>query len=407
MPRFVYSAKNTNGEVIQDIIEADSRKAATLIIQNMGYFPISVKLEPETSSHISSRKFHTGILRKVKRSNVTVFTRQLSDLLKGGLPLARSLAILARQTENIKFCEIIKSLNSDVREGSSFSDALCRHPHVFSKLYIGMIRAGEAGGMLESIMERLSEFAEREQRLRSRIKSALTYPAAMLVIGTVTVIFLVAFIIPRFTVMFHDVGGTLPLPTLFLIWISEFLQYWWWIYIPASFLGLSIIYKYIKSVPGRLLFDKTKLRIPVIGRIFREELVSRFTITLGTLLKNGVVILTALDMVKDTIGNDFVCVEIQKIHKDVSEGKGLVEPLKASTVFPPIVAEMVSVGQETGNLDDILIRISDTYNWRVENALKALTSLLEPLIILIMAVLVGFVVLAMLLPVFEISSAIR
>lgn len=400
MPYFRYKAKNPAGEIISEVIEADNQKFVAEHVQNKGYFPVSITAEKNGVKKQPRQK-------KVKINTLVIFTRQIYDLLKGGLPLAKAMELTYKQTENLQFKEIIKGIKEEILKGSSFSSALSKYPHVFNPLYVGLVKAGESGGMLEVSMERIAHYQEKEQDLVNKIKTAMAYPAAMMVIGAGTVAFLLVVVIPRFSVIFQDVEQLLPLPTRILIFLSNLLKNWWWLYIPGGVFLTVWFKRYINIPKGRRQFDQFLLNLPVIGKIVQQEMVIRFTRTLGILLSNGIAMVTALDMVKKAVGNVIVNEEIQRIYEEIKIGKGLVEPLSKSQVFPVIISDLVAAGQEVGSLENSLLKIADTYENNVENAIKIATSLMEPVVIVVMGLVVGFIVLAMLLPIFEISGAIK
>lgn len=400
MPYFRYKAKNPAGEIISEVIEADNQKFVAEYVQNKGYFPVSIAAEKNGVKRQARQK-------KVKINTLVIFTRQICDLLKGGLPLAKAMELAYKQTENQQFKEIIKDIKEEILKGSSFSSALGKYPHVFNPLYVGMVKAGESSGMLEVSMERIAQHQEKEQDLINKIKTAMAYPAAMMIIGGCTVAFLLVVVIPRFSVIFQDVEQVLPLPTRILIFLSNMLKNWWWLYIPgAVFLAVGLK-RYINIPKGRRQFDQFLLSLPIIGKIAQQEMVIRFTRTLGILLTNGIAMVTALDMVKKAVGNIIVQEEIQRIYEEIKIGKGLVEPLSKSQVFPVVISDLVAAGQEVGSLESSLLKIADTYENNVGNAIKIATSLMEPIVIVVMGLVVGFIVLAMLLPIFEISGAIK
>lgn len=401
MPLFRYKAKTINGEILNDVIEADNHKLVAEYIQQQGHFPLSIT--PEEKNKVEKLSFQT----KITKSNLLVFTSQICDLLKGGLPLAKAIALAGKQTENTKLREIIKDISQQLHKGSSFSQSLAKYPELFNSLYIGLVEAGESGGMLEISMERIAHYQEKEQDLLNKIKTALAYPLAMLAIGLSTVVFLLVFVIPKFSLIFQDVEKILPLPTRILIWTSALLKNGWWYYLPVIIIGGVWLTRYINTPKGRQQFDLVKLKIPLLGKVVQQEMVIRFTRTLGVLLLNGVPLINALETVKKAVGNTVISAEIDRLYEEIKVGQGLVAPLSKSTVFPPVIADLVAAGQEVGSLENALLKIADTYETKVENAVKALTSLLEPIVILFMGLVVGFVVLAMLLPIFEISGAIK
>lgn len=400
MPYFKYKAKNAAGEIISEVIEADTQKFVAEYIQNKGYFPVSITAEKK-GVQIQTRQ------KKVKINTLVIFTRQICDLLTGGMPLAKALELTYKQTENEQFKEIVKGIKEEILKGSSFSIALSNYPQVFNHLYIGMVKAGESSGVLEVTMERIAQHQEKEQDLINKIKTALAYPAAMMIIGGCTVAFLLVVVIPRFSVIFQDVEQVLPLPTRILIFLSNGLKNWWWLYIPGIVFLAVGLKRYIHTPQGRRQFDQFLLSLPIIGKIVQQEMVIRFTRTLGILLTNGIPMVTALDMVKKAVGNTIVQEEIQRIYEEIKIGKGLVAPLSKSKVFPVVISDLVAAGQEVGSLENSLLKIANTYENNVENAIKTATSLMEPIVIVVMGLVVGFIVLAMLLPIFEISGAIK
>ena len=370
-------------------------------LQDKGYYPVSIIEEQTYAQKIPRFK------AKIKVSDLVIFTRQVADLLKGGLPLARALDLCYKQTENPNLKEIIKDIRDELHQGTSFSNALSKYPEVFNPLYIGLVKAGESGGSLETSMERVSKYLEQGQELLSKIKTAMAYPLAMCIVGFVTVAFLLIFVIPKFSLLFSDMEELLPLPTRILIMLSAIVKHWWWLYIPLLGVGFAWVKRYLTTTKGRYKFDRFQLSIPVIGKIITNEMVIRFTRTLGILLSNGIPMVNALEMVKKAVGNTVVSEEIDRIYEEIKIGKGLVDPLSHSKIFPTVMSDLVAAGQEVGSLESSLMKIADTYEGCVENALKAGTSLIEPIVILVMGLLVGFIVLAMLLPIFEISGAIK
>ncbi|MDD5258579.1 MAG: type II secretion system F family protein [bacterium] len=400
MPYFKYSAKSISGELISDIIEADNDKIVVEHIHSRGFYPVSVTEEKSRSKSFMLRK-------RIGASDLLIFTRQLTDLLKGGLPIAKAVELAFKQTENQNLKEIILDLNNQLHKGTSFSEALSKYPQVFNSLYIGLIKAGESSGLLETSLERVTQYQEKEQDLMNKIKAALAYPAAMLLVGLATVTFLLVFVIPRFAVIFQDMEQLLPLPTRILIFLSSALQHWWWLFLLVIIFSFILVKRYLDTAAGRKKFDRFKLKIFIIGKIMQQEMVVRFTRTLGILLANGIPLINALEMVKKVVGNTVITEEIDRIYEEIKVGKGLVEPLSKSKVFPTVLSDLVAAGQEVGSMENSLLKAADAYETKVENTVKIATSLMEPLVILGMGLVVGFIVLAMLLPIFEISGAIK
>jgi type II secretion system protein F len=410
MPVFIYEAKLKTGEKVTDTIEAENEHAVISRLQAEGYFPLKVRLRtdievkkgrPEKNSHARA------VYQRISGKEFAAFTRQLASLLNAGVPLLKSLEVLIRQTKNERLKKIIETLRNDVRDGTAFSEAIKKHPKVFPNLYIGMIRAGEAGGVLDTVLNRLAEWLEKEEDLRRQVRSSMAYPVVMALVGIGTVLFLLGYVIPKFVTMFEDIGRTLPLPTRILISLSNHIRSWWFLYIIGVVIIVSVLSRYVKTKDGKFLFDRVKLQSPVFGGLLNKIVLSRFTRTLGTLIGNGVPLLSALGMTRDTLGNEVFASEINKSYVKVEMGESLAGTLSKSEIFPPIVIDMIAVGEETGNLPDALVRIADTNDREVESSVKALTSLIEPVMILVMGTIVGFIVMAMLLPVFEMSAFVK
>ena len=328
----------------------------------------------------------------------------LSNLLKGGFPLLRSLDLLIDQTDNRRLSEIIGDLRQTIQNGGSLSEGMNRYPEVFFMIYAGMVKAGEGSGSLEETLSRLTGSLEREEDLKSFVAASLTYPLIMLILGISTIGFLMTFVIPKFTLIFEDLGGVLPLPTRLLVLTSFFLAKFWWAILGGGVFALLFLREYRKTEEGKLAFDRTRLKLPFLGETIRHLAITRFTATLGILATNGVPILSALDMVKEVAGNEVLRRVSIDIHRGVSEGKSLALCLETTDFFPQAVVDMVRVGEESGNLEDALLKIADIYEKGVNKRIKTFLSLLEPMLILIMAIVVAFIVLAMLLPIFTMGD---
>lgn len=401
MGLYKFKAKTNDGSVINDVLEADNKKAVAKYLQEKGYFPVSIS--EEKIKRDNRRYWKT----KINRADLVIFHRQLADALKGGLSLVKSLELAYKQTENNQLKTVIGEIKGQLQKGQSLSTALSQYPDLFDSLYIGLIKAGESGGMLDASLERIANYQEKDQVLINRIKTAMAYPLAMLCIGVGTILFLLVLVIPKFSLLFREVESILPLPTRILMGLSGFFINWWFIYIPGVVLLTVWFKRYIKTPPGNLWFDKLKLNFFIVGKIIRSEMVVRFTRTLGVLLTNGIPMISALEIAKKAVGNTIVSAEIERLHTEIKSGKGLVEPLSRSLIFPPVVSDLIAAGQEVGSLEQSLQRVADTYEMKVENMLKTATGLLEPVVIVLMGLIVGFIVLAMLLPIFEISGAIK
>jgi len=401
MTLYRYTAKNVSGASVSDIVDADTPKAAALKIQALGLYPVTIR-EPEDKTGF--RRFSLPGFARIRSGEITLFTCRLADLLHAGMPLVRSLGVLERQTKNAALKEILAACCGEIQGGRAFSETLQKYPDLFPQIYTGMVRAGEYAGLLEAVLRRLAEFREKEEELKHRLQSALTYPAVMLLMGFVSIIFLLVFVIPRFEIMFADIGQQLPLPTRILVLAGLILKNYWYIYIPAAAAGAFFLRRYMQSDAGKSASGRLFLRIPLTGGILGKELAARFARMLAALLANGVPLLEALAMVKSSTGNALVSEEITSISESVREGRGIVAPLRRSVFFPPLAADIVAIGEETGNLEGALNRMADVYQREVDYSLKTLTSLVEPLIILAIGLLIGFVAMALLLPVFQISS---
>lgn len=345
--------------------------------------------------------------KKVSTKSLVLFTRQLATLIAAGLPLVKALRTLHDQLEPGALKNVIKSIADEVEGGSNFSEALSHFPRVFPDFYINMIKAGELGGMLEDILKRLSEFLDKAQKLKDKVKSALMYPMFVMIVAVLILIMLMVFVIPTFTSMFSELGGNLPLPTKILIAISEITRRVWFL-IPLLPVGVIAMYKaIIKNPDRRMVIDKMKLCIPVVGNLIQQIAVARFSRTLGTLLSSGVPILAALQTVRDTIGNEFIARAVMQIKDSIKEGESVSGPMEASKAFPPLVTKMVNIGEETGDLSKMLIQIADNFEDEVDVAVSGLTSLLEPLLIVFMGLMVGFIVVAMFMPLFSLAKLVE
>ena len=419
MPVFSYKALNKKGKETTGTIEADNTNQALSKLKDSGVFPTSVienkggkkggKAKPGAAPGSGGSGMNIQIripgLDGVKTKEVTLFTRQLSTLIDAGLPLVRSLNVLRDQCKPGRLKDTIHGMSAEVESGSTFSEALAKYPKIFNKLYVNMVRAGEAGGLLEIVLQRLAEFAEKSQKLASKVKSALVYPALVIVIALAVVGFLVTVIVPKFMVMFTDMDIKMPAPTLLLMGVSDFAKQRWYLVI-LGIVGIIVIFKLLKKHPKtKYGLDWLSLRLPVFGQLLQKVAISRFTRTLGTLIKSGVPILQALTIVKDTAGNEVIAGAIVKVHESIREGESISAPLAESKVFPSMVVNMIDVGEETGSLDQMLLKIADNYDDQVDTATGALTSMLEPILIVGMGLVVGFIVIAMFMPLIELMGS--
>ncbi len=406
MPQFTYKAKKDDGSVVTGSLQAESERSALDSLGRMGVFPLEIASRDEKAGARPAAAARR-VRRRLKAGDVALFTRQLSDLLKAGVPINRALHTLATQTSNLELSETIGEIEKTVSAGSTLHEALGKFPKAFSSLYVSMVRAGETGGFLEDVLHRLALFIEKDQELKSRVAAALAYPVLLLVIGTFAVAFLMVFFIPRFSEIFKKMGDNLPVPTQVVMAVSYFFRDYW-ILVFLGFLLLGVLWTQIAAtVTGRRFVDRFKLRVPLFGDIVRKNAVSRFTRTLGTLLKSGVPILGALSISREAMGNVVLMDDIDEASAGVKQGRGLAEILRKSRYFPPMVVDMIAVGEEGGNLDEVLVNVADSYDVQVERAIRVFVTLFEPALLLFMAALVGFIVISMLLPVFSLSSMIK
>jgi general secretion pathway protein F len=399
---FTYEATTREGNIITGTIEVASERLAIDRIQEMGYFPLKIQKSVEGESLF--QRLQLMLEGGVKEKDIMTFTYQLGVLLEAGFPLDRSLSILSGLTEKKKLQELIADLISHVRSGKSFSEALTRFPSVFPPFYVNMVKAGEAGGFLEETISRLVDYLENSESIKSDVRSALIYPSLLSFVGGSAIVILLTFVIPQFTKIFSDMGQALPLPTVILLAISNgMIEYWWLIIIVVSGVVFGMR-RYISSEYGRRQLDGFKFRLPIFGKLFKETAVARFSRTLGTLLKSGVPILNALQIVQGTLGSDKISDAIAAVKESARRGKGISEPLASTEIFPPIAVHMITVGEETGKLDEMFMKIADRFDIEVRNTIKRMLALLEPALILIMGIVVGFIVISMLMAIFSINE---
>ncbi|MBD3265359.1 type II secretion system protein GspF [bacterium] len=403
--QFKYKAKKLSGEVVEGVLEADNSKLVINQLQKMQVFPISVQ-EVGGGGGLQS-EVSLQFLNRVTSKDVATFSRQLSDLIRAGLPLVKAMQVISKQTGNPKLIGILRDITSDIEGGISFSDALAKHSKVFPPLYSSMVKAGEAGGMLDQVMERLADFQEAEQETRSRIVSAMTYPAFMIMVCFFVIIILFTVVVPNFMKMFEESDVSLPLSTQLLLNFTNFISDYWWLMLGGLIFGMVLFYQYLKTETGALQFDIMKLKLPLIGDLIRKREIAKFSRTLGTLLANGVQILKALAITENVISNQVLKKDIESFAENIKEGEKLSKRMEQSDLFPPIAVNMVAVGEETGNLEHTLERVADSFERETERVIKTITTIIEPVMIVVMAVVVGFIVFAMIMPIFQISQSIN
>lgn len=426
MPNFIYSALDAKGEQTEGVLSASSEAEAIQMLRAQHLFPTQVyeegtvkaaarSIAPKKSrgkSKASAMNMTIGKAKNtVKPKVLMIFTRQLATLIDAGLPLLRSLTVLEKQEPNPALKSTISVLADSVQGGSTFSESLAQHPKIFNKLYVNMVKAGELGGVLEVVLNRLAEYQEKAQKLKNKIASAMIYPAIVMFIAVAIMVFLMVVIVPKFKEMFNDNDAELPLISQVVFGFSEFclatpisiIPNVVWMFV-AGFVFYLVLGAMGKTKGGREILDRLKLHLPVFGDIQRKSAVSRFARTLGTLVTSGVPILQALNITRDTAGNVVISNAISKVHEAVKEGESIVTPLTASGVFPNMLISMVDVGEETGQLPEMLLKVADVYDDEVDGAVTALTSILEPIMIVFLALIVGAVVFALFLPLIKMIS---
>lgn len=402
MPTFVYTGRTVSGEARKGEIEASSVVAATAALRRQQIVLSSVT---QKKAGLSMNINIPGLGQSVKTKDIVVFSRQFATMIDAGLPLVQCLDILASQQENAEFKKVLLDVKSSVEGGSTFAEALKKHPKVFDELYVNLISAGEVGGILDTILNRLSGFLEKSEKLKGKIKSAMTYPTAVIIIACLVVAGLLIWVVPIFENMFSSFGQALPAPTQMVVAMSNALKSSWYIIIGVLVaMGIGINRTY-KTPGGRKFMDSMFLKVPVLGDLIRKTAVARFTRTLGTMLTSGVPILEALEIVSKTSGNVIIEEAVMKARTSLSQGKTLADPLLETKVFPGMVTQMIAVGESTGALDTMLTKIADFYEEEVDQAVEALTSLIEPMLMAFLGIVVGGLVIALYLPIFQIAGA--
>jgi type IV pilus assembly protein PilC len=425
MPKYDYIALDQHGKETKGSIEVASQNEAIGRVKEMGLFPTKIVEAEKVQDRAAGKKGKPvaraagkkkgggmsieikipGLSGRIKPKVLTTFTRQLATLVDAGLPLLRGLRVLEKQERNATLKRILGELALAIEGGSTFSEALAQHPKTFNRLFVNMVKAGELGGVLEVVLKRLAEFSEKAQKIKGKVKAALFYPVAVLVVATGILILLMVFVVPKFKEVFSGMGVKLPGFTVLVLWISDMIKDH---ILPTLGIVAVFVAAFLllinKTKSGRYFWDKVKLKLPPAGPVVTKVAISRFTRTLGTLVSSGVPILQALTIVKETAGNIIISNAIVKVHESVKEGETITAPLESSGVFPPMVVSMVDVGEQTGALPEMLLKIADNYDEEVDNAVSAMTSLLEPIMIIFLAVVVGSIVIAMFLPLIAMIS---
>ena len=400
MAVWTYQGRTVSGST-QGEVEAPDRNAAVAILRGKGVLTTAIKEKPAAAA--KERK----IGGKVKDREMAIFTRQFSTMIDAGLPLVQCLNILAEQSESKNLRDVTNRIARDVEAGSSLADAFGKHPRTFDDLFTNMIEVGESGGILDVVLQRLSVYIEKAAALRRKVKAAMIYPLTIVSVALIVVIFMLTFVIPTFASMFKNLGADLPLPTKIVLWLSNFVQSYILLILAALAAGIYALRRYYKTEAGQMMIDALLLRLPVFGVLIRKVAVARFTRTLGTLISSGVPILEGLRITARTAGNKVVEKAVLTTRAVVTAGGTITEPLKTSTVFPPMVIQMINVGEQTGALDAMLGKIADFYDDEVDTAVGALTALLEPLMIVFLGVVIGGLVVAMYLPIFRLVTLVK
>ena len=425
MPRYTYVALDARGQESTGLVEARSSNEAIGQLRQAGYFPTSVYEEGKggpdrkvsragaKAARVARPRTKISIVlfqrKKVKPKIMMIFTRQLATLIDSGLPLLRGLNVLAKQERDTVLRNTINKLADGVQGGSTFSESLAQHPLIFNHLYVNMVKAGEVGGVLELVLRRLAEFQEKAQKIKNKVVAAMVYPIIVMTMAIAIMAFLLVFIVPKFEAIFHDMLGDKPLPaiTLFVIGVSNFVKNHGLVLVGLLIAAVAAYKLIARTRAGRSIIDRFKLRVPLFGDLIRKTAISRFSRTLGTLVTSGVPILQALNITRETAGNMVIAGAISQVHDSVKEGESIVQPLEASGAFPPMAISMIDVGEETGQLPEMLLKIADVYDDETDNSVAALTSMLEPIMIVFLALVVGTIVIALFMPLISIISGLQ
>ncbi len=408
MPVFEFKALDRRGKTVEGLREADSPKTLRTTLRREELFLTEVLGQKEAAAaakrEVSVRRFVAG---RITADDIAITTRQLAVLIGAGVPLVEALTALVDQVDHERMKRVVSDVKQRVNEGSSLADAMAIHPRVFSTLYVNMIRAGESSGALEVVLVRLADFTESQARLRSKIVGTLTYPAAMLLIGTAIMLILFTVVIPKITKIFDETRVTLPWTTRALIGFSTTIHDWWWAFVLVAGLGVWGVVRWRRTEAGRAAWDRRVLTAPIFGPLVRQIAIARFSRTLATLLKSGVPLLTSLDIVKNIVGNVRLAKVVEESREAIKEGESIAAPLKRSGEFPPLVYHMVAIGERSGQLEEMLNNVANAYEAQVETKIGALTSLLEPFMIVGMGVAVAFIVFSILMPILQINTSIH
>ncbi len=403
-PVFKYQAKNKQGNSVNGSISSDNKSQVVNQLRDQGYFVVNIK---EVKEKGFSLNVDLGSLRKKKvtTSDLAIFSRQFHVMVNAGIPLIESLVIIKEQTDHPTIEKVVTEMIDEIEKGESLSGAMEKFPEVFPRLFTQLIKAGEVGGVLDTVLQRLADHYKRQSEINNQIRSAMYYPLTILVVAIVSIFFLMTFVVPNLISIFADLNSTLPLPTRILIFFSDLFQNFWWLIIAVVVFGILGFFSYVRTKTGREHFDRFILKVPVFGPMRRKIEISRFSHTLGVLLSSGVTLLDALAIVDDVVGNKVISDVLIDARTRLREGIALSEPLKKSEEFPPMVIQMISVGEETGQLDEMLDRLADFYDSEVQAAIDGSISLIEPVMIVMLAVIVGFIAISIVMPMFDMYTA--
>jgi general secretion pathway protein F len=407
MPVFEYTALDTNSKRVKGVLDAETAQAARTKLREMALLPVQVGEATARTAKPAREINVSDFFKRAKTSDIALFTRQLAVLLQAGMPLMDALNAVLEQIDNKALTRIVYQIKEGISEGAALSATLAQHRRYFPKLYVNMVKAGESSGALEVVLFRLAEYMEKQLTLRRKVVSAMLYPALMSVVGFGVLFFLLTYIIPTITKIFFQLNRALPTPTIILINVSAFMRTYWLAIFALVPVTVIILNRYLKTETGGTAWDRIKLSLPIFGKLNRKLAVARFARTLGTLTQSGVNLIDSMEIVKSIVNNRVIAQAIDRAQEDVRKGEDLAGSLRRSAVFPPVVIHMVALGERSGQLEDMLLRIADTYDDDVDTTLLGLVSLLEPLMIVVMAVIVGFIVLAILLPIFDINQIVQ
>ncbi len=403
MAFFNYKAVSPDGKVVEGSLEAADERTVLARLEEQGQLPISVSSEDEGG--ILGREFRwPWQIKRVSQADLLIFTQELSALSAAGLPLDRSLTVLCDLTENEYLKEVVKDLLTEIKGGKSLSEAMSMYPRVFPKIYISLVKAGEVGGALDQILERLGDYLENVQELRNYVLSSLIYPAILVFVAILSFAILIGFVVPKFAVIFENAGAPIPLPMRIMLGTSALATGYWWLFLLAGFLAWTGFRRWKSSEEGRLALDTWLLSVPLLGSVYQKLEVSRFSRTLGTLLRSAVPLIQSINIVRDVVGNQAIAVAMEPIKSGIKKGEGLVGPIRRAGIFPPFALHLLEVGEETGRLDAMLLQVADTYDRELRTALKRLIAFFEPAIILVMGIVFGVMIVSILHSIFSIND---